>query len=199
MTYLEFRRYGYVSRLSEIRNGGGPSQSTMSTQSGITAEDRAIAEQQNQFSLQDRARRDELSQPLIEKEKTLATGSPSAALAASMPTISKITAGFDAAKQSAFNALPPGPARDALMAKTAVDRATTTAGVQASMVQQAPEILANVGAGFGGTSLQEVGAGTIAVSCFYRRVGSRRRWHVVEGHQVAGVKYASMSYGQRYS
>jgi hypothetical protein len=127
-----------------------------------------IMDQQQQQSAADRARALALEQPLIDKETALAGADKTAALKASMPVISQITGGYDAARTSIFNSVPAGAARDKALADLDIQKATTTAGTQASLVEGAPDKLASIGSGFGGMSLNEnasaIGAGGAGAS-----------------------------------
>ena len=154
MTYSDWRNYGYVSRLSCLRCGPSTSalESTAGAQSGLAATEAASG-----TALQSQAL--SLEQPLIAKEQALSTGNRSAALSAAMPSISNITAGYQGAKESIFNTVAPGAARDTALANLETQKAVGTGTAMATQVQQAPEILANVGQGLGAFSLQEVGAG----------------------------------------
>ena len=154
MTYKEWRQYGFISRLSELRCGPSTSalQSTAGAQAGLGATSAAQSQE-------DRAQAKALEQPLINKETALSGGDRSAALAAAMPSISNITAGYAGAKESIFNTLPPGAARDTALANLETQKSVGTGTAIAGQVQQAPEILANIGSGLGAFSLQELGAG----------------------------------------
>ena len=134
-------------------------------QKQMTQSEISTQQQQNQIaqtaqaeSEQDRARRVALEQPAIDKYTALASGDKTEALKASMPVLSQVSQGYAAAKQSIFNSLPPGASRDKAMADLETQKFTTTAGTQAQMVADAPDKLANIGAGLGSMSLQELGA-----------------------------------------
>ena len=154
MDYSEFRRFGYVSRLSEIRCSGPSTQAVSNTSNEQTA----LAQQEQAQSTANQAQSLALEQPLISKETALATGDRSQALAASMPTISTITGGFNASKEQIMNSVPAGPARDAALANLQTSRATSTANTEAGMIEGAPSTLANVGQGIGAFSIQQLGA-----------------------------------------
>lgn len=158
MTYDDFRRYGYVSRLVQLRCGGGPTESQVNAQNTLTSEQTELARQEREQSAKDTAQREKLTAPLVAKETALAAGDRTAATAAAMPTISKISAGYQGAKQQIMNNLPPGAARDTALANLETQKATGIAGAQAGMVENAPEVLANVGQGIGAFSIQELGA-----------------------------------------
>ena len=130
------------------------------TQSQISTQQQQnqIAQTAQAESEQDRARRVALEQPAIDKYTALASGDKTEALKASMPVLSQVSQGYAAAKQSIFNSLPPGASRDKAMADLETQKFTTTAGTQAQMVADAPDKLANIGAGLGSMSLQELGA-----------------------------------------
>jgi hypothetical protein len=136
----------------------GGSNSSQRTQEQITQQQIGISQEQNQLQRENYERMKTLQQPAIDKETALATGDAKTALAATMPVISKASAGYDAAKQSIFNTLAPGAGRDKALADLEVNKATGIAGAQAQLVQAAPDKLANIGSGLGSFSLQELGA-----------------------------------------
>lgn len=138
--------------------GSGPSKQTTDTQSSLTQAQTQIAQQANVHQEEDRTRSLELTQPLIDKEKALATGDRTAALSAAMPTISQLTAGYKGARDSVFNMIPAGASRDKALADLEVQKAVGTGGAMAGEVAKAPELLANIGQGYGAFSLQELGA-----------------------------------------
>ena len=154
MTYTEWRNYGYRSRLSEIRCGPSTSalNATGTAQSGLAQT--AAGNANNLYT----TAMTQL-QPLITKETALAGGDRNAALAAAMPSISNITGGYQGAKESIYNTITPGAARDTALANLETQKDVGTGTAMAQQVQQAPEILANVGQGLGAFSLQELGAG----------------------------------------
>ncbi len=138
--------------------GGGPSKSDYAMQSNIANKQVQIGEEELQLQREDRAKAQALQQPLIDKQTKLATGDRNAAISAAMPTISKISQGYDSAKRSIFNTVTPGAARDKSLADLEIQKYTATSGAQAQAVEGAPEILANLGTGMGAFSLQELGA-----------------------------------------
>ena len=138
----------------------GPSgayKQAMSTESSVAQQQLGLAQAQAAESEQDRQQRIALQQPLIAKETDIARGG-SAALAASMPVISQVSGGYEAAKAQIMNNIPAGAGRDRALADLETQKETTIGGTQAQMVQQAPDILANIGSGVGAFSLQELGA-----------------------------------------
>jgi hypothetical protein len=75
-----------------------------------------------------------------------------------MPTISTLSQGYNASKQAIQDNLPPGAARDQALAQLSTQEYTGIAGAQAAQVQAAPGILAQLGSGSAGLSVQELGA-----------------------------------------
>jgi hypothetical protein len=96
--------------------------------------------------------------PLQAQQTALASGNRTAALSAAMPMISQLSTGFNAARQQIQNNLPPGAARDTALANLQTQSAGGIATAQANAVQNAPNVLANLGSSLGGMSLQELGA-----------------------------------------
>ena len=157
MTYDQFRDYGFVSRLSEVLQAKGAS-SNINQANAISQQQLGVASGAGSNAAADYTQFKDLIQPLITQQSALASGDRSAALSASMPVISKLSAGFTGAKQQIMNTLPPGAARDNALAGLTTQQDTTIGNTQAGLVQQAPQQLATVGAGLGQMSLQELGA-----------------------------------------
>ena len=88
----------------------------------------------------------QLQAPLIKQETALASGSPTAALSAFMGTGggAQVSSGYAAAKSQIMNNVPPGAARDQALAQLETQKATAIGGGEASAVQQAPSVLANL-------------------------------------------------------
>ena len=158
MTYKDFREYGYISKLSCLRCGSGPTGQQVNLENSISQQQLSLAEQESQQSQDQYQQMQKLEQPYINQQSALATGSPSAALAASMPQISQISGGFNAAKEQIGDTVAPGAARDTALANLQTQKATAIGNTEASAVAAAPQNLANVGAGLGAFSLQQLGA-----------------------------------------
>lgn len=163
MNYLEYRKFGHISSLWRLRCG--PSKETIQTQQQLTQSQIGQANLQNSLALQsqanaqaDREAKEKLQAPLIAKETALASGDSREILKASFPTISKISQGFESAKQGIMNNVPPGPARDKALADLEARKSAGIFGTQAELANEAPGILANIGSSEGAFSLQELGA-----------------------------------------
>jgi len=129
-----------------------------SKQDQITQQNLNVSQKQEQQSEEQYQQYKTLTAPAIQKYTALAGGDRNAAVAAAAPEVGTIAGGYDAAKAQIMNSLPPGAARDKALADLQVSKYSATSGVLASEVQKAPDILANIGAGSGAFSLQEVGA-----------------------------------------
>lgn len=158
MTCEKWRRYGYVSRLSEMRLSGGPTSSQVNLGNSIAQQELGTAQQAQALSQQQYAESQALEAPLVTQEKALASGDRTAALTAAAPQISQIAQGYKASQQSILDTLPPGAARDTALAQLATQKNTGIATAQAGAVQQAPQILASLGTQDSALSLQELGA-----------------------------------------
>ena len=117
-----------------------------------------LAAQQKEESEEDRNRRIGLQQPLIDRETALASGDATAVLKASAPTIAKLSEGFQGAKDRIYDSVPAGPARDYALSQLERDKAGNISTFMANEVNQAPQILSDIGSGAGAFSLQELGA-----------------------------------------
>lgn len=167
MTNREWRNAGYISRLSCLVCDGGSSAAETqaeNTQNVVSQQQLSLAQQENTQSQQQYQQQQDLEAPEIALQKTLATGNPSAVLAATAPTISTLSAQFPASQEQIMNQLPPGPARDAALAQLTTSKNSTIAGTEANLVTQAPATLANIGAGLGAESLQQIGAALSGLS-----------------------------------
>jgi hypothetical protein len=165
MTFSQYRRFGHISKLSRIVCGPSSTETAAENeQIAVSQEQLATANQQSVLQSQNAAAALKLQQPAIDQETALATGDPKAVLAAAMPTISTLSAQFSAAQEAIENQIPPGPARDAALANLQTSKASTQAGTEAQLVQNAPGVLANIGSGLGAFSLQELGASLSGLS-----------------------------------
>lgn len=149
--------YGVSDFIAGI-TAGPTGQEQAAEQSQITASQElaAIGQQSLTQEQQQYAQSQTLEAPLIAKETALASGDRSAALSASMPVISQISQGYQASKAGTMNNLPPGAARDKALAQLETQQYTGIATAQASEVEAAPGILAQLGAGSAGLSVQEL-------------------------------------------
>ena len=143
---------------------GGPPESSINTQNQLTQEQIGISQQQNKLQQKNYQRMLELQQPEIAKQTALASGDQTAITTAAAPVIMQASKGFQAAKDSIFTTIAPGAARDKALADLEVNKATTIAGTEAGLVNDASGKLANIGAGLGSFSLQELGAALSGVS-----------------------------------
>lgn len=165
MNYRQFRAYGYRSRLSEIVCGpSSTEQNAENTQSAVSQQQLSLASQENAESQQQYQAQQTLEAPEIAQQTALASGNPSAVLAATAPTISTLSPQFTASQEQIQDSIPPGPARDAALAQLAVNKNSTIAGTEANLVAGAPATLANIGAGLGAESLQQIGAALSGLS-----------------------------------
>ena len=136
----------------------GGNNSALNQQNAITQEQIGIANQQNALQQQNYDRMVQLQQPEVTRQTNLASGDPTSILTAAQPTISQVSGGYNAAKSNIFNNIAPGAARDKALADLEASKATAIGNTEANLVNEAPAKLANIGAGYGSFSLQELGA-----------------------------------------
>lgn len=136
---------------------GGRSQSE-NKQDRITDSQLDIQRTQAAQSQADITRRNALEQPAIDFNTLLSSGDPAVAMRAVAPIISQISGGAERAKASIFDLIAPGAARDNALAETARGANTDIASATSGAILSAPDKLANLGAGFGASGLQEIGA-----------------------------------------
>jgi hypothetical protein len=188
---------------------GGPSQQTINTQGQITGEQLQIAEQQNQLQQANYGRMLQMEQPAIDLYSGLVGtgpggvgGSPSqnTSLQTAMPFISQISQGYNNATQQIYNNLPPGAARDLAISQASQQKDVATANFMTNSVLQAYDKLANMGAGFGSLSLQELGgslSGYSGASGANQQLGSMQAaaspWNMIS--QFAGDAMSMFSFG----
>lgn len=137
---------------------GGPSDSSLRQQQQITNEQLQISEEEFRASQADQARRNALMQPAIDFNKALTSGDRTQAFSAMAPVISNISEATTNATGAIREELPPGAAREALIADTERGGKSAVASALSNAYTGAFDKLANIGAGLGSFSLQEVGA-----------------------------------------
>ena len=135
-----------------------PSQQISQQQVGLSQQQIDIAKQQNELAAQNYQRMLTLEQPAISYNQALASGDTTAMFKAAAPTLSTISSQAEAAKSSIYDTVAPGAARDFALSQLPIATRTAEAGALTSAQQQSYNALANLGAGFGGLNLQEVGA-----------------------------------------
>lgn len=137
---------------------GGPSKSTINTQSQLTQEQLSISQQQNDLQQQNYARMNTLQQPAINFSTGVAGGDAASTMSAAAPFISNISQGYLSAKQNVMNNTTPGAARDLALANIETQKDASTSQFLNQTVLGAYDKLASMGAGYGAFSLQELGA-----------------------------------------
>ncbi len=137
--------------------GGGGAQNQ---QNAITQQGLQQSAEQFQASQADKARMNALEAPAIANYQSLISGDPAVATAAAQPIISNVTSGYNAAKESIFNTVAPGAGRDYALAQLPVQANAAISSGITSQTLAAYDKLANLGAGLGSFSLQELGAGS---------------------------------------
>lgn len=156
--------------------GGGPSGSQKAQQQGIANTEIGISGQQQNiagglsaFGQSQIGQGQSLENPLIAKLLAEASGNPQALLSAEAVPIGNIAAGYQGAKDSIFNNVAPGAARDFALSQLDRTRATGNATLLNQAYQGAAPALAQVGAANIGTGLQAQGG---ALSGFAGATGS---------------------------
>lgn len=137
----------------------GPDKNLQQQQINSANRSDQLAQQQFDSSKSDKARMDDLQQPAIDYNKALASGDKTALLKATAQPIGQITQASNSAKANIMNSLPPGAARDVALAEQARDAPSQIATFINGQSLAAPDKLANIGAGLGAFSLQELGGG----------------------------------------
>lgn len=125
----------------------------------IAAMQSQTAKDQLAFAKEDRTKMTQLLQPAIDLNKAFATGDREKATAFAAPTIGQIGRSMQSAKDSIYNTVPAGPARDYALAKLEMDRNAAVGGAMTEPYISSFDKLANIGSGLGSFSLNELGAG----------------------------------------
>lgn len=118
-----------------------------------------VANEQLNFARESRRESRDAMAPALDYYKSIVSGDRNAVLSAAAPSIAEITRASRVAKENAYSTMGPGAGRDFMLAQ--IDRETPS---QISMFvnnqrNSAFDKLANLGAGVGAFSLQELGAG----------------------------------------
>ncbi len=123
-------------------------------QEQITAQQVALGERMTALAEKDIARRDELSESLIKRERALASGDRELATSVMAPILRQTSEQYQLARNSILN-MPPGPAKEFALADLERKKFGATALALSEPFINAPTNLANIGAGFAstGTSL----------------------------------------------
>ena len=138
---------------------GGPSQSTQNTQNALTQEQLGIAQQQNQLQQQNYQRMNQLEQPAISYYQGIAGGDAAQTTQAALAGGgNQLFQGFNSAKTQIMNNTAPGAARDMALANLEQNKDVTWGNYLTQTTTGAFDKLANLGAGLGSFSLQELGA-----------------------------------------
>jgi hypothetical protein len=124
----------------------------------ITNEQLGILREQNNLQRQNYERSQALMQPAISRLQALISGDRSAALREVAPQLGEIDSGYQAAKDSIFDTIAPGAARDYALSQLERQKATAKSGFMNEATMSAFDKLANLGSGYGSFSLQQLGA-----------------------------------------
>ena len=153
--------------------GGGPSSGTIKAEQAAGTGQSQIAATSQAEAAQQYAQYQALTGPAVVKYSALAgvqpppgtpgagtydysQGARGAALQAAEPVIGPLQQAYQMQQTQLLNSMPPGAARDAALQNLQLQQYTGTATALANMTNQAPDILANIGAGMGAMSLNQV-------------------------------------------
>lgn len=137
---------------------GGPSQQTLNTQNQLTQSQISTQQAATAQSQQEYQQQQALEAPAISFNTALASGDPSAVMKALAPQLTGISQATAANKENILESTGPGAARDVALSQNALNQGNQTASLEANAELQAPNTLANIGAGLGSNSLQALGA-----------------------------------------
>jgi hypothetical protein len=138
--------------------GGGPSaaqQTQLATANEQLGLEQQYASEAQQFLTQGQT----LEQPYITQQTQLASGNPTAVNQAAAPGLTQISNQMNQARESIYNNVPAGAGREFALSQLPISAAGQSANYLNSIVNQAPQNLAQLGAGQLGVGLQQEGAG----------------------------------------
>lgn len=136
----------------------GPSRESMNTQNSITQQQLDISRQSEARASEDDALRRKLQDPAIKLNESIISGDKGSAFRAVAPIISDINRGGRQTAESIMENTGPGAARDVALASNTRGVYDSIAKTTAGAYTGAFDKLANIGAGVGSFSLNEVGA-----------------------------------------
>ncbi len=142
---------------------GGPSKNDYKRSEDITTSQVNLGKDQLAFAKQDRDQMQAAIKPALDFNKGVTTDQKSL-LIAMAPLLSQITRGAAASKESVYDAVPRGPARDLALAEVERGKNDSIAATKNNTFMTALDKLANIGSGLGSFSLQETGAGLSGLS-----------------------------------
>lgn len=165
----------------------GPSQQVTSGELANSAEQTQIAQQQEANSTASLNKSNTLEQPAINLYTALTTGSPTAQMTAAAPVLGQISSGYQAAKDSIFNTIAPGAGRDYALSELNVQSNAAKSSTLSNVTSSAFDKLANIGAGYGAMSLQQIGASLSGLTGSTGSLGQ-------VGSQQAAAKSSTMGF-----
>jgi hypothetical protein len=147
--------------------GGGVQQQAEQNQLNISNQNEALDQQYAQMAQQIINRGQALEQPLIQQQTALASGDPTAVNQAAAPGLTQIANSENSARESIYTNVPAGAGREFALSQLPIQSYGQSANYLNSIVNQAPQTLAQLGAGQLnlGTTEQGAaqGAGSLAV------------------------------------
>lgn len=145
---------------------GGGSSGTEKQQTALEQQQVALGQQQAQIgqefidlSKNRIAYSDILQQPAIQFYSQIASGNPQSVISAAAPQIGQIANNAQQAKANIMNNTPAGAGRDFALAQLEQGKSSQVSSTLNSLVTQAPQVLAQIGAGQASEGLQMTGAG----------------------------------------
>lgn len=134
---------------------GGPS---TNNQQAIEQQQVNTSNQANAISQQEYQQQQQLEAPAIGFYQGLINGAPGATNSAAAPLISNITQGQNAAIETIKNTVPQGAGQQYALSQVPIQENSQIASTLNNVTTGAYSSLANIGAGLGSNSIQELGA-----------------------------------------
>jgi len=128
------------------------------TQKDITSQAQGAAGGAAAQSAEDKARSNALIKPYTDFNTAAGSMDPGAVTTAAAPFIENIGKGVTATREQIMNTMPPGAGRDAALARLEESKGSQTAGFLNQAAMQGLQQNAQIGAGFGSSALQYLGA-----------------------------------------
>lgn len=157
-------RYQSGEVLTRHQQQRGPSQQVQQGELNNSNAQTQISQQEEANSTAALQKSNTLEQPAINLYTALTTGSPTAQMTAAAPVLGQISSGYQASKDSIFNNIAPGAGRDYALSQLDVQSNAAKSSALSNVTSSAFDKLANLGAGYGALSLQQIGASLSGLS-----------------------------------
>ena len=137
----------------------GPSHEEKQKERDIREQEEKTSQDYLQFAKESRKQSRELYKPAINLYTAMSSGDAEAQTKALAPVIASLADQYKNTRESIERSIPPGPQRDAALARLERERGAAIGGAYSGSIASSVDKLANIGAGIGSFALNEAGAG----------------------------------------